>query len=428
MCNSAHSDDSIVTSKDILHAYLERSWKSNARRQLDKGVDLVIGKRDGYFVWNLEGDRRWVDCGSAGGVHSLGHHPHAVVDVLRKALDDGRDTGLWSVPNAAYLELQDLLAELAPVPSLNRSVITLASTASVDVATMFAFRFTGRQKMLAYRHGYHGHSGFAALVTGSLEEGIIDHYNLPTNLSTFFERYGDLDELGSCINEDIAAVIVEAIDYETFAPADPDYLKGMQELCRQNGALFILDETRTGIGRTGKLWACSSYDIEPDMIIAGKGLSGGIYPASALLVREDIYDACMNQHRYAYISSLGGNEISCLVARKVLETASAPAFLSNVRQVMGSLKTALDDVCGEFPQILSPGVAFGGLVTVNAATAEIGRHLSRALFRNGVLAHSVSEIAPFAVKFLPPLVLDQAGVDLISDALRRSANELLAAD
>lgn len=410
-------------SAEILQAFVERSWRANAERQLNKGIDLVIGKRDGYFIWDLEGERRWVDCGAAGGVHSLGHHPRAVADVLRKALDDGRDTGLWSIPNAAYLQLQDLLARLAPTRSLNRSVITLASTASVDVATMFAYRFTGRQKILAYRHGYHGHSGFAALVTGSHEEGIIDYYNLPKGHSAFFDTYGDLDELEARFTDDVAAVIVEAIDYETFAPASEAYLKRLQDVCRRRKALFILDETRTGIGRTGKLWACSHYDIEPDMIIAGKGLSGGIYPVSALLVRQEIYDACMNQHKYAYISSLGGNEMSCLVAAKVLEIASDPAFLSNVRRVMGSLKAEVDKVCSE-SNILSPGTAFGGLVTVVPRDAETGRNLSRALFERGVLVHSVSEIPPYSVKFLPPLVLDEAGVKLIAEALKSAASKV----
>ncbi len=410
-------------SSEILQAFVDRSWRSNAERQLNKGIDLVIGKRDGYFIWDLEGERRWVDCGSAGGVHSLGHHPPMVADVLRKALDDGRDTGLWSIPNAAYLQLQDLLTRLAPIPSLNRSVITLASTVSVDVATMFAFRFTGRQKMLAYRHGYHGHSGFAALVTGSHEEGIIDYYNLPKGHSAFFDHYGDLDELEARFTDDVAAVIVEAIDYETFAPASEAYLKRIQDTCRRRKALFILDETRTGIGRTGTLWACSHYDIEPDMIIAGKGLSGGIYPVSALLVRQEIYDVCMNQHKYAYISSLGGNEMSCLVARKVLEIASDHDFLSNVQRVMGSLKAALDNVCSE-SNILSPGTAFGGLVTVVPRDAETGRNLSRALFEQGVLVHSVSEIPPYAVKFLPPLVLDEAGVKLIAEALKNAATKV----
>jgi acetylornithine aminotransferase len=131
----------------------------------------------------------------------------------------------------------------------------------------------------------------------------------------------------------------------------------------------------------------------------------------------------MNQHKYAYISSLGGNEISCLVARKVLEVASDPAFLAHVRTVMSNLKAGIDAVCADY-QMLSPGTEFGGFVTVHAPDQETGRRLSRALFENGVLVHSVSEIAPYAVKLLPPLVLDNEGVEAITSALRRAASTI----
>src|SRR5690349_579728 len=168
------TEQSLNTSAAIFEAFIQRSWRSNAERQRAKGAEFVIGKREGVYLWDIEGRRRIIDCGTGGGVHALGHRHPEVLKALRTALDDGRDTGLWSVPNLEYLKLQDRLAELAPKPSLNRSVITLCSTLSVDLAVMFAFRMTGRQKMLAYRHGYHGHTGFAATVTGSPEEGIID--------------------------------------------------------------------------------------------------------------------------------------------------------------------------------------------------------------------------------------------------------------
>ncbi len=412
------------SSAEILSIYVERSWRSNAERQLNRGIDFVIGRRDGIYLWNLEETKRVIDCGTAGGVHSLGHRHPEVVAALKGAIDEGRDTGLWSLPNAEYLWLQDKLAELAPSRALDRSVITLSSTASVDVATMFAFRFTGRQKLVAYRHGYHGHSGFAALATGSSDEGVIDYYGLPTQYAGFFETYGSLDEIARILTPDVAALIVEAINYETFEPASKAYFEGIQELCRARNILFIVDETRTGLGRTGRLWASEHYDISPDMMIVGKGLSGGLYPASALLMRADIYERCMNQHHFAYISSLGGNEISCIVAKRVLEIASRPKFLDQVRRTSSVLKSELAAVCAKRHNFLAPGVAHGGLFSVKINDPALAPQLYRAMYRQGVLCHSVSVIEPCTLKFLPPLTLDEAGAREIAAALDRAVEDI----
>lgn len=407
-----------MTSSRILDAFVERSWRSNAERQRRKGAEFVIGRREGVFMWDIEGKHRVIDCGVGGGVHSLGHRHPEVLAALRAALDDGRDTGLWTVPNLPYLQLQDLLTDLAPSRDLNRSVFTLASTVSVDVATMFAFRFTGRRKMLAFRHGYHGHSGFAALVTGSREEGIIDHYNLPESFCDFFETYGDLQDISAKLTEDIAAVILEPMDYESFRFADPAFLADLQVMCRDRGALLIIDETRTGLGRSGKLWATEHYPgLEPDMMITGKGLSGGLYPVSALMLREEIYERCMNEHAFAYISSLGGNEISCLVAQKVLEVTSRADTLAGVASLTAHMSSGLKAIAAEHSDLLGEVTAFGAVFTLAVKDRTKARALYAALYHAGVLCHSICETEPAAIKFLPPIIMTPDEADLVLDAL-----------
>ena len=370
------------------------------------------------------GTKRVVDCGNAGGVHSLGHHNAEIVAALRGALDEGRDTGLWAIPNREYLALQDALVALAPSPVLNRSLITLAATVSVDMATSFAFRYTGRRRMLAYRHGYHGHSGFAGLVTGSLDEGIIEHYNMPTEHAGFMPAYGDASILAETITDDYAAVMVEPMDYETFAPAPAGFLEALQAECRRKGVLFILDETRTGLGRTGALWATSHYELEPDMMITGKGLSGGVYPASALLAREEIYDACMNTHKYAYISSLGGNEISCIVARKVLEIASRPALLENVNARAARLERGFRAIAEKHADVIRAGTFFGLNATLELVDPARAADFYKATFDAGVICHSTSVISPTVLKFYPCLTIDDGVVDEIVAAAAEAAASL----
>ncbi|ODT77297.1 MAG: aminotransferase [Pelagibacterium sp. SCN 64-44] len=413
-----------LTSTQVLDEYIARSWRSNAERQRKKGAEFVIGKREGVFMWNLEGTHRLIDCGVGGGVHALGHRHPEVLAELRKALDDGRDTGLWSVPNLPYLNLQDRLASVAPHPGLNRAVITLASTVSVDVAIMFAFRFTGRNKILAFRHGYHGHTGFAAMVTGSPDEGIIDHYNLPKTVCEFFDTYGDLQEISAKLTDEIAAIILEPMDYESFKLANPNFLVQLQAICRERGTLLIIDETRTGLGRTGKLWASQHYDVQADMMVVGKGLSGGLYPVSALMTREDIYETCMNEHAFSYISSLGGNEISCVVADKVLEIASRPETAQKTAKLNAHFKGKLETLAAEHPGLLGPIYAFGAVFTLTVLDRVKGKQIYANLFKHGVLCHSICETEPPAIKFFPPIMMTPEEADLVVDAVRRSVDDL----
>ncbi|WP_226948708.1 aminotransferase class III-fold pyridoxal phosphate-dependent enzyme [Rhizorhabdus wittichii] len=410
--------------KDIFDAYIERSWRSNAQRQRDRGIEFIIGEREGPHIWTLEGDRRIVDCGPAGGVHSLGHRHPAVLGALRKALDDGRDTGLWSVPNAEYLAFQDLLTELAPRPELNRSVVTLASTVSIDLAIMFAFRFTGRRRILVYRHGYHGHTGLAALSTGSLDEGVLDYYNLPTEHTAYFERYGDMDAIDAVLDDSIAAVILEPMDYETFAPAENAYLSALEAACRRSGALLVIDETRTGLGRSGKVWATSHFDVRPDIMVTGKGLSGGLYPVSALLMRQEIYDRCMNEHKFAYISSLGGNEISCVVAAEVLRQSSRPELLANVARASTKLREAFEALARRHSNLVGMGTVFGCIATLEVRDPAHARPLYKKVFEQGVLCHSVSVIEPTVLKFFPSLIIDDQIVAEIAASVDRALSDL----
>lgn len=372
-----------------------------------------MGRRSGAYIWSLEGTRKLLDCAQAGGVHSLGHANKNVADTIRAALDDGLDTGQWSMPNACQLELQQRLAELAPSPALNRSVLTLSSTVSVDLSVMFAFRMTGRHRVMAYRHGYHGHSGFAAIVTGSEREGVREHFNLPAQFATFFDSYDDgvPEGLSEC-----AAVLLEPWDYETFKPLPQSFMAELEWKCREAGTLLIIDETRTGLMRSGELWMNQKNEITPDMVVCGKGLSGGLYPVSALLVTEAVYEHCMNKHEFAYISSLGGNEISARVAKRVLELCSDPELQANVKAIEARSREVFGSLVRDH-NIYEPGTNLGAVATLGLRNPEDAKVITAALFNAGVLCHSVSTTEPHVVKFLIPLTASPDVVDVIGDAI-----------
>lgn len=406
----------------ILDGYAARGWRAAAQGQRDAGRPFVVGRREGAHVWNLEGTHRLLDATCSGGVHSLGHRNPAILAALRGALDRGLDAGLWMMPNGELLALQDALAAASP-PELCRSVVTLSASQAADLALAFAFRLTGRHGIVAYRHGYHGNTGFSALATGGESEGIRDHYNLPDGASRFFDQYGDLAAAAALVDGSIAAVIVEPMDYETFAPAAPAYLAGLLELCRIHGAKLIIDETRTGLGRTGAMWMSTRLGVTPDMIVCGKGLSGGLYPVAALLTTQAIHEACINTHDYAYTSSLGGNEIAAAVGRAVVAEVTSPALLHAVAALEARFTERFGELRRRHQALLSPGTICGGIATIGVRERDTAKRLAGALFDRGVLAHSVSVVGPPVIKFMPVLTAGTAVVDEIADALDAAAAE-----
>ena len=412
-----------ASSKDVLSGYLDRSWAFLAELQQSSEMEFVIGDSQGSYLWNIERTHRLLDCGNAGGVHSLGHRNPELLATLRTAFDR-HDAGIWSMPTAESLALQDSLAAMAPSPGLCRCVTTLSSTDSIDLALMFAMRCTGRNKLVAYRHGYHGHGGLAALVTGSDYDGQIEHYSLSRSQTRFFDEYDRAASVTQLLDGDCAALILELMNFETFEPASPAFLQEIAADCRRKGILLIVDETRTGLGRSGLPWLTSHYALSPDIIILGKGLGGGLYPVSVLLTTQPIYDRCLNEGHWGFSSSMAGSPIASLVAAKVIEIIQRPELTANVKSLETQLTQEFAALCDEFPAVFAPGSVLGTIATIGLRSRSVRDAIQPALFKRGVMCHSVSLIEPAVVKFFPCLTSEASVVTELADALRGFASEL----
>jgi putrescine aminotransferase len=410
------------TSMDVLSGYIDRSWRFLAELQQSSGMEFVIGESRGPYIWNVEHTHRLLDCGNAGGVHSLGHRNPELISTLRAAFER-YDAGIWTMPTAESLVLQDALTAMAPVPSLCRCVTTLSSTDSIDLALMFAMRCTGRKKLTAYRYGYHGHGGMAALVTGSDYDGQIDHYSLSRSQTRFFVAYDNSESVTRLLDEECAALILELINFETFSPASPEFVAEIAADCRRKGILLIVDETRTGLGRSGLPWLTSHYAFAPDMIVLGKGLGGGLYPVSALVTTQPIYDRCLNQGHWGFSSSMAGSPVASLIAAKVVEIVQRPDLVANVKRLEALLKQEFSALCAEYTQVFAPGSVLGGIATIGLRQPSAREAIQPALFKLGVMGHSVSMIEPAVIKFLPCLTSEPSVVTELADALRGFARE-----
>ena len=415
-----------ISSQDVISGYVNRSWRFLAELQLSSGMEFVIGASEGSYLWNVERTHRLLDCGNAGGVHSLGHRNPELLATLRDAFEY-HDAGIWCMPTAESLALQDALTAMAPHPSLSRCVTTLSSTDSIDLALMFARRCTGRKKWVAYRHGYHGHGGLAALVTGSDYDGQIEHYSLSRSETRFFEQYDDAPAVTRLLDGECAALILELVNFETFKPASPSFVEEIAADCRRKGILLIVDETRTGLGRSGLPWLTSHYPLAPDIIILGKGLGGGLYPVSAIVTTQPIYDRCLNEGHWGFSSSMACSPVGSLIAAKVLEMIQRPALVANVKHLETSLTREFALLCDEFPDIFAPGWVLGAIAALQLRKPGAREAILPALFKRGVMCHSISQIDPAVVKFLPCLTSETSVVTELAAALRGFAAEQSAA-
>ncbi len=412
-----------MNTSDLLAAFAERANAPLARRQIEGGTAFALGRREGPYIWNLEGTKRLLDCATTGGVHGLGHRHPEILAALQGALEAGYDGGIWTMPNAPLLALHDALAACAP-PGLDRSVVTLCASQANDLALLCARRATGRKGIVAFAHGYHGHLGLAGAATGSESEGIRTHFALNDAPVRFFHQHGDLAEIDALIDATTAAVIIEPFDYETWRLPPEGYLPALAELCRRRGALLILDETRTGLMRSGRMWMCQHSSTAPDMLVAGKGLSGGLYPAGALLMTRDLHQACINSHEYGWANSLAGNEIAATIALKVLEIAQRPVTVANIAALESRARQRFAELTRRHQGTYAPATILGGIATLTLADPSLAATLSKRLFDRGILMHSTSTTTPHVAKFLPVLTATPNIIDEIADALDQVAASL----
>lgn len=369
------------------------------------GLDIVMGERLGsWFHDAFDVSRRWLNCHCNGGVFNLGHRNPAVVAAVRDALDH-LDVGNHHLVSGWRAELARRLAA-STGGRLPGVVFGVAGGEAVDLALKVARAHTGRGGVVSANGGYHGHTGLA-MATGDPQ------YRDPfgANPPEFSQvPFGDLDAMAAAIGDETAAVILETIPATLGMPLPPPgYLREVSALCRDAGALLILDEVQTGLGRSGTVWCHTQEDVEPDIVVTGKGLSGGVMPISATLMTEEVH-SFFDDHPFVHISTFGGAELSCVAALAVLDIVDDPAFLERVELVGAHLEAELAGSCAEFRRRgMFMGLRFdepaGGLV---ATQRLIGAGVF-AIFANN---------DPSVLQFLPPLTISDDEVEWLVTTAR----------
>jgi acetylornithine/succinyldiaminopimelate/putrescine aminotransferase len=376
------------------------------------GMDVVMGRREGPFFWDLDEKKRLFNLHCNGGVYNLGHRNPEIIQALRDALSQ-EDIGNGHMISRARADLGRKLAELMP-EDLNYTVFGACGGEAVDVAFKIARAHTRKSRIISARGGYHGHTGLA-LAAGD------EKYRAPFGpQSPGFVQvpFDDLPALSAAMDEETAAVVMETVPATLGMPiADRRYFQGVRDLCRRAGALMILDEVQTGLGRTGKLWAFEHFDVVPDVVVLAKGLSGGIYPITATVIREPI-EAVFHPDPHIHVSTFGGAELGCRVALKVLEICSDPAFLGHVDELACRFARGVESLIAKH-RILAGLRQLGLFMGLAMEDDACGPLLSLAAFQNDLLMVYANN-DPSVAQFLPPLVTTAEQADWVIERLDRA--------
>jgi acetylornithine/succinyldiaminopimelate/putrescine aminotransferase len=365
----------------------------------ETGVDLVIDRRESYFIWDMSGIRL-IDVHLNGGTYNLGHRNPELVEAITTGMRSF-DIGNHHFPSSARAALAEALIGTAP-PGLAKVVYGSGGGEAIDIAIKTARHATKRRKIVSIIKAYHGHTGLA-VATGDDRFSKLFLADRPDEF--VHVPFNDPDAMASALDAgDVAAVIMETIPATYGFPLpDPGYLESVKQLCERQGTLYIADEVQTGLMRTGEMWAITKHGITPDILVTGKGLSGGMYPIAAVLV-SDRCAGWLTEDGFAHISSFGGAELGCVAALKTLEICSRPQTRLMVHYIADMIGRGLQRIQAAYPDwfigIRQNGVVMG----LEFAHPEGAKYVMRQLYLAGVWA-IFSTLDPSVLQYKPGLLM-----------------------
>jgi 4-aminobutyrate aminotransferase len=387
---------------------------------LPRVYPLVPARASGCVVEDVDGNLL-LDFNAGIAVTSTGHAHPEVVEAIRAHAGEllhycGSDFYL-----PVYVELCERLAGLFPGAKPARVFLTNSGTEAVEAAIKLARWHTRRQYVIAFYGSFHGRSygslsltasksryrtGFGPLLPGVLHAPYADSFR--PNRDDPEMRFSTASYLEDVLfarlvsPEEVAAIVVEPIQGEGgYVVPPPGWLASLRELCDRHGILLVADEVQSGIGRTGRMWAIEREGVEPDVLVAGKGIASGL-PLGAMVAREDVVTWTSGTHGSTY----GGNPVSCAAALATLRLVE-DGLAANAARQGERLLAGLRALAERTPAIFAVRGA-GLMAGVELADHDAAFELEQECFRRGLLVLTAGDAA---LRLSPPLVVSEAQVD-----------------
>lgn len=367
-------------------------------------LDVVIEKGEGVWVYDVEG-KKYLDCLSAYSALNQGHvHPailKAMIEQAQKVTLTSRAFRNNQLP-LFYKELSEMTGYEMSIP-MNSGAEAVET--ALKLARKWGYVVKGiprhQAEIIVANGNFHGRT--ISIITFSSEPFYKNDFG-PFTPGFNNTPYGDVDALEKAITPYTTAVMLEPIQGEGGVLIPPlGYLKAVSEICKKNNVLFIADEIQTGLGRTGKLFACDHEEVRPDMVVIGKALSGGFYPVSAVLADSPIMGLFQpGEHG----STFGGSPVAAAVARAALKVIRDEKLTENAANMGEYFMSRLRAVNSpHVKEIRGKGLLIGVELNPEAGGA---RRFCEALMAKGILAKETHENV---IRFAPPLIIDKATID-----------------
>jgi len=366
-------------------------------------MNIAVERGRGTWIWTSDGEK-YLDLYGGHAVCATGHaHPH-VADALRKQAEK-----ILFYSNLVYSEIRAAAAEklvsVAP-ESLTKAFFCNSGTEANENAMRVARMATGREKIVTFSGGFHGRTAdsISATFLGKYRE--IGKPNVPHHVSA---EFGDIESVRAIADRETAAIMLEPIQSMAgVIEADPEYFRGLREICDENGIVLIFDEVQTGIGRTGH-WFFGGSEladfVEPDIISLAKSLGSGV-PVGACLVRENIASKIKINDLG---TTFGGGMMAMAAVLATLEAIENDGMIENARAVEDHLRERSKEISGV--------VSFRGKGCLLGIEFENEcAHIHQKLLENKIITGTSSN--PNVLRLLPPLSVKIEEIDLLIEALK----------
>jgi ornithine--oxo-acid transaminase len=378
-------------------------------------LDVVIERAEGVWVYDVEG-KKYLDCLSSYSAVNQGHvHP----EILKALLEQAKKVTLTS---RAFRndQLPLLYKELSEMTGYEMSLPMNSGAEAVETAVKLARKWAYQVKkvprhqaeIIVASNNFHGRT--VTIISFSTEPSYRDDFG-PFTPGFVIVKYGDADAVEKAITPNTAAVMLEPIQGEAGVIIPPaGYLKKVAEICKKNNVLFMADEIQTGLGRAGKLFAAQYDNVRADVTIIGKALSGGFYPASAVLADKSILGLFKpGEHG----STFGGNPLAAAVSRAALRVIREEKLAERSQQLGEYFAEQLSEIPSpHVKEVRGRGLLIGVELKPEAKGA---RRFCEALKQKGILA---KETHDNVIRFAPPLVIDKETIDWALPSIREVLN------
>jgi 4-aminobutyrate aminotransferase len=402
------------------------------QRYVARGVatpSLVVARAEGARVWDVDG-REFLDFAGGIACQNLGHGPSAVLAAIHEQVDRYLHQCFMVGTYEPYVDLCRRLDELWPGDSETKSILVNSGAEAIENAVKIARAATGRPDVVVFDRAFHGRTSLTMAMTAKLvyKQGFgplaTDVYRTAAPYPFRGVSTEDaLESLDLLFRQDvdprsIACIVLEPVQGEGgFIPMPPEFVQALRRICDEHGIVYVDDEVQAGCGRTGTLWAIEQLGVEPDLLVSGKTLGGGL-PLAAVTGRAELMDTV---HVGGLGGTFGGNPVACAAALAVLDELTAPGFSERAEHVGSLLRARLEEIAARRPVVgevrgLGPMLA----LELREPTPDAAKATTAAAYEKGLLLLACG-LDGNVIRLLPPLTASdeelERGLSLLEEAL-----------